>query len=169
MEEVTIWEQHTATLSKDPRRGFGIAISGGRDASSGSVVVSDVIPGGPAEGRLRMGDHMVMVNGVSVENMTSAFAVQLLKTCTRMANITVKRPRKVQLPATKPAAPGPGHQDSDKEDAQRWRQEEADQGGGYDGDSSSGSGRSWGQRSRRPRQHAGPGPTARAAVVRAAI
>ncbi|KAL4674013.1 hypothetical protein H8959_017947 [Pygathrix nigripes] len=53
MEELTIWEQHTATLSKDPRRGFGIAISGGRDRPSGSVVVSDVVPGGPAEGRLQ--------------------------------------------------------------------------------------------------------------------
>lgn len=38
---------------QDPRRGFGIAISGGRDRPSGSVVVSDVVPGGPAEGRLQ--------------------------------------------------------------------------------------------------------------------
>uniref|UniRef100_A0A8C2V9D5 Tight junction protein 3 n=1 Tax=Chinchilla lanigera TaxID=34839 RepID=A0A8C2V9D5_CHILA len=144
MEEVTIWEQHTASLTKDPRRGFGMAISGGRDRSGGSVVVSDVVPGGPAEGRLRPGDHVVMVNGVSVENMTSAFAIQLLKTCTKMANITVKRPRKVQLPATKPGAPSPGRQDSDKED-------EAEYGRGYEGDSSSGSGRSWGERSHRPR------------------
>lgn len=92
MEELTIWEQHTATLWKvsppthtqwvpegvavlspwedfcprgkqklipspippqDPRRGFGIAISGGRDRPGGSVVVSDVVPGGPAEGRLQ--------------------------------------------------------------------------------------------------------------------
>lgn len=93
MEEMTIWEQHTATLCKvssppntlkwvpegvavwspwenfcsggkqklipsptapqDPRRGFGIAISGGRDRPGGSVVVSDVVPGGPAEGRLQ--------------------------------------------------------------------------------------------------------------------
>lgn len=38
---------------QDPRRGFGIAISGGRDRPGGSVVVSDVVPGGPAEGRLQ--------------------------------------------------------------------------------------------------------------------
>uniref|UniRef100_A0A4X1VRJ4 Tight junction protein 3 n=1 Tax=Sus scrofa TaxID=9823 RepID=A0A4X1VRJ4_PIG len=87
MEELTIWEQHTATISKDPRRGFGIAISGGRDRPSGSVVVSDVVPGGPAEGRLQTGDHIVMVNGVSVENVTSSFAIQILKTCTKVANI----------------------------------------------------------------------------------
>ncbi|XP_076775408.1 tight junction protein ZO-3 isoform X2 [Arvicanthis niloticus] len=142
MEELTIWEQHTATLYKDPRRGFGIAVSGGHDRASGSVVVSDVVPGGPAEGRLQTGDHIVMVNGVSVENVTSAFAIQILKTCAKTANITVKRPRRVQLPAAK-ASPASGHQLSD--------QEEADHGRGYDGDSSSGSGRSWGERSRRSR------------------
>ncbi|XP_038188691.1 tight junction protein ZO-3 isoform X2 [Arvicola amphibius] len=140
MEELTIWEQHTATLYKDPRRGFGIAISGGHDPDSRSVIVSDVVPGGPAVGRLQTGDHIVMVNGVSVENVTSAFAIQILKTCNKTANITVKRPRRVQLPVTK-ASTSPGHQLSDRE--------EVDHGRGYEGDSSSGSGRSWGERSRR--------------------
>uniref|UniRef100_A0A8C8XWI7 Tight junction protein 3 n=1 Tax=Panthera leo TaxID=9689 RepID=A0A8C8XWI7_PANLE len=140
MEEMTIWEQHTATLCKDPRRGFGIAISGGRDRPSGSVVVSDVVPGGPAEGQLQTGDHIVMVNGVSMESVTSTFAIQILKTCTKLANITVKRPRKIQLPAK--ASPSGGYQVSDGE---------ADHGQGYDGDTSSGSGRSWGERSRRQR------------------
>ncbi|KAF5915398.1 hypothetical protein HPG69_012086, partial [Diceros bicornis minor] len=149
MEELIIWEQHTTTLSKDPRRGFGIAISGGRDRPGGPVVVSDVVPGGPAEGRLQTGDHIVMVNGVSVENVTSTFAIQILKTCAKVANITVKRPRKVQLPATR-ASPSGGQQDSDEEDGRR-RLEEAEHGRGYDGDTSSGSGRSWGERSRRPR------------------
>uniref|UniRef100_A0A4W2FZT8 Tight junction protein 3 n=1 Tax=Bos indicus x Bos taurus TaxID=30522 RepID=A0A4W2FZT8_BOBOX len=149
MEELTIWEQYTATISKDPRRGFGIAISGGRDRSGGSVVVSDVVPGGPAEGWLQTGDQIVMVNGVSMESVTSTFAIQILKTCTKMANITVKRPRKVQVPATKVTS-APGHQDSDEEDRLR-RLEEADHGRGYEGDTSSGSGRSWGERSRRPR------------------
>lgn len=36
---------------------------------------------------LRTGDHIVMVNGVSVENVTSAFAIQILKTCTKTANV----------------------------------------------------------------------------------
>nr|XP_044990764.1 tight junction protein ZO-3 isoform X2 [Jaculus jaculus] len=137
MEELTIWEQHTATLYKDPRRGFGIAISGGRDRSSGSVVVSDVVPGGPAEGRLQTGDQVVMVNGVSVENVTSAFAIQILKTCTKAANITVKRPRRVHLPVPKAALAGS-------------EEDEADHGRGYEGGSSS-SGRSYSARSRRRR------------------
>lgn len=106
MEEMIIWEQHTVTLSKDPRRGFGIAISGGRDRPSGvaadpSIVVSDVVPGGPADGRLQMRDHIVMVNGLSLENVPSSFAIQTLKTCGKLANITVKRPKKIHLPVTK--------------------------------------------------------------------
>uniref|UniRef100_A0A8C8U369 Tight junction protein 3 n=1 Tax=Peromyscus maniculatus bairdii TaxID=230844 RepID=A0A8C8U369_PERMB len=116
------------------------AVSGGQDRPSGSVVVSDVVLGGPAQGRLQTGDHIVMVNGVSVENVTSAFAIQLLKTCNKTANITVKRPRRVQLPA---ARTGAGHAPSARE--------EADHGRGYEGDSSSGSGRSCGEPSRRAR------------------
>ncbi|XP_051827916.1 tight junction protein ZO-3 isoform X1 [Antechinus flavipes] len=159
MEEMTIWEQHTTTLCRDPRRGFGIAISGGRDRpsganSNGSVVISDVVLGGPAMGRLQTGDHIVMVNGVSMENVSSTFAIQTLKTCTKFANITIKRPRKIQLPTTKTSYPtsslgpnsqnqGPpwGHQD----------QEELDHSRGYEGDSSSerSSGHSWTERSRR--------------------
>lgn len=150
MEEMTIWEQHTATIYKDPRRGFGIAVSGGRDRPSGSVVVSDVVPGGPAEGRLQTGDRIVMVNGVSMENVPSTFAIQLLKTCNKLANVTVKRPRRVQLPATGATPSGPGGPDSDSDDGRR-RLEEADHGRGYEGGSSSGSGRSWGERSRRAR------------------
>ncbi|XP_029819754.1 tight junction protein ZO-3 [Manacus vitellinus] len=58
MEEMVIWEQHTVTLSKDPQRGFGFAVSGGRDHPSRTtgdtaVFVSDVVAGGPAMGRLQ--------------------------------------------------------------------------------------------------------------------
>ncbi|XP_054985025.1 tight junction protein ZO-3 [Sorex araneus] len=147
MEEMTIWEQHTATLCKDPRKGFGIAISGGRDRAGGSVVVSDVVPGGPAVGRLQTGDHIVMVNGVSMETVTSSFAIHILKTCHRVADITVKRPRRIQLPSTKVSPSGPGtyaHRGTHDDD-------EADQGRGYEGDTSSGSGRSWDEHSRRSR------------------
>ncbi|MEE6528235.1 hypothetical protein FKM82_030328 [Ascaphus truei] len=92
MEEMTIWEQYTVTLNRDPRKGFGIAISGGRDRPSGvdgnnSVIVSDVVRGGPADGRLQTRDCIVMVNGVSMDNVASSFAIQTLKSCTRSANL----------------------------------------------------------------------------------
>ncbi|KAK7912754.1 hypothetical protein WMY93_012965 [Mugilogobius chulae] len=47
MEE-TVWEQYTVTLQRDPKMGFGMAVSGGRDnpnVDSGetSIMVSDVL------------------------------------------------------------------------------------------------------------------------------
>ncbi|XP_061593743.1 tight junction protein ZO-3 isoform X2 [Cololabis saira] len=105
MDELVIWEQHTITLNKDPKLGFGFAISGGRDKphpddGDTAVVVSDVLPNGPAMGRLFTKDSIVMVNGVSMDNVHSNFTIQTLKTCGRTANVTIKRPRKIQIPAT---------------------------------------------------------------------
>ncbi|XP_019134694.1 tight junction protein ZO-3 isoform X2 [Larimichthys crocea] len=105
MEELTIWEQHTITLNKDSKLGFGFAISGGKDKphpdnGDTTVVVSDVLPNGPAMGRLFTKDQIVMVNGVSMENVHSNFTIHTLKSCGKTANVTVKRPRHIQIPAT---------------------------------------------------------------------
>uniref|UniRef100_A0A7M4F2V2 Tight junction protein 3 n=1 Tax=Crocodylus porosus TaxID=8502 RepID=A0A7M4F2V2_CROPO len=132
MEEMVIWEQYTVTLSKDPRKGFGFAVSGGRDRPSGvngdtSVFVSDVVPGGPADGRLQARDNIVMVNGLSMENVSSSFAIQTLKTCGKLANITLKRPKKIHLPVTK----------TSQLSSQPRPQDDMDYSRGYDGDSSS--------------------------------
>ncbi|KAM8875806.1 tight junction protein ZO-3 isoform 2-T2 [Spinachia spinachia] len=104
MEELTIWEQHTITLNKDPKVGFGFAISGGKekphpDTGDAAVVVSDVLPNGPAIGRLFYKDQIVMVNGESMENVYSTYTIQTLKSCGKTVNVTVKRPRKIQIPA----------------------------------------------------------------------
>ncbi|NXL52164.1 ZO3 protein, partial [Podilymbus podiceps] len=148
MEEMVIWEQHTVTLSKDPQRGFGFAVSGGRDrpnrvTGDTAVVVSDVVSGGPAVGRLQRKDHIVMVNGISMENVLSSFAIQTLKTCGKIANITLKRSKKVQLPVSKsspgsPTVPQRYNSDEDMQDPALHRsQDELDHSQGYDGDSSS--------------------------------
>ncbi|KAJ7993104.1 hypothetical protein DPEC_G00268960 [Dallia pectoralis] len=105
MEDLTIWEQHTITLSKDSKMGFGFAISGGRDkpnpdSGDTAVIVSDVVRNGPAMGRLFVKDQIVMVNGVSMENVYSNYTIQNLKSCGKIANITVKRPRVIQIPVT---------------------------------------------------------------------
>ncbi|XP_053160080.1 tight junction protein ZO-3 [Hemicordylus capensis] len=170
MEEMVIWEQYTVTLNKDPRKGFGIAISGGRDRPSTvdgdtSIIISDVVSGGPADGRLQTRDKIAMVNGLSMESVSSSFAIHTLKTCGKLANITVKRPRKIHLPVTKSsqpkAAPVPSpstrstntrRYDSDEEYSNQGdsvpqstgrppgygrRRAEANHNRGYDGDSSS--------------------------------
>ncbi|XP_048359110.1 tight junction protein ZO-2 isoform X3 [Sphaerodactylus townsendi] len=104
--EKLIWEQYTVTLQKDPKRGFGIAVSGGRDNphfenGETSIVVSDVLAGGPADGLLQENDRVVMVNGTPMENVPHSFAVQQLRKSGKVAVIVVKRPCKVQLPAVR--------------------------------------------------------------------
>ncbi|KAG8126957.1 hypothetical protein E2320_022252 [Naja naja] len=152
MEEMTIWEQYTITLNRDPRKGFGIAISGGRDrpnSSDGdtSIVISDVVPGGPAVGRLQTRDKIAMVNGLSMENVSSSFAISTLKTCGKLANIPRSQP---SLTPSKHVTDG-RNDDSDEdygyqggESAPSGRspgksrqRTEAEHNRGYDGDSSS--------------------------------
>uniref|UniRef100_A0A8C3J2H9 Tight junction protein 3 n=1 Tax=Calidris pygmaea TaxID=425635 RepID=A0A8C3J2H9_9CHAR len=153
MEEMLIWEQHTVTLSKDPHRGFGFAVSGGRDrpnrvTGDTAVIVSDVVAGGPAMGRLQKKDHIVMVNGLSMENVSSSFAIQTLKTFPVWSlEITLKRPKKVRVPVSK-SSPGsptmPQRYDSDEDRGSHGAQpalhrsrDDLDHSRGYDGDSSS--------------------------------
>ncbi|XP_053768767.1 tight junction protein ZO-1 isoform X2 [Desmodus rotundus] len=107
MEETAIWEQHTVTLHRAPGFGFGIAISGGRDnphfqSGETSIVISDVLKGGPAEGQLQENDRVAMVNGVSMDNVEHAFAVQQLRKSGKNAKITIRRKKKVQIPLSRP-------------------------------------------------------------------
>lgn len=106
-----MWEQYTVTLQRDPKMGFGIAVSGGRDnpnEESGemSIVVSDVLQGGPADGLLFENDRVVQVNAIPMDNVPHSFAVQTLRKCGKVAKITVKRPRKVPVNLLK-RAPSP--------------------------------------------------------------
>uniref|UniRef100_A0A8C3VBV3 ZO2 protein n=1 Tax=Catharus ustulatus TaxID=91951 RepID=A0A8C3VBV3_CATUS len=91
-------------VRKDSKRGFGIAVSGGRDNphfenGETSIVISDVLPGGPADGLLQENDRVVIVNGTPMENVLHSFAVQQLRKSGKVATIVVKRPRKVQAAA----------------------------------------------------------------------
>lgn len=108
MEE-TVWEQYTVTLQRDSKMGFGLAVSGGRDnpnEESGemSIVISDVLQGGPADGLLFENDRVVQVNTVPMDGVPHSFAVQTLRKCGKVAKITVKRCRKIPVNLTKRAA-----------------------------------------------------------------
>ncbi|MGH0171988.1 UNVERIFIED_CONTAM: hypothetical protein FKN15_062528 [Acipenser sinensis] len=92
MEETVIWEQHTVALHRAAGFGFGIAISGGKDnphfqSGETSIVISDVLKGGPAEGLLQENDRVVMVNAVSMDNVEHAYAVQQLRKSGKNAQI----------------------------------------------------------------------------------
>ncbi|XP_077105200.1 tight junction protein 2-like [Ranitomeya variabilis] len=108
--EDAIWEQYNVTLQKDPKKGFGIAVSGGRDNphfnnGDNSIVISDVLQGGPADGRLQENDRVVMVNGTLLENVPHSFAVQQLRKCGKTAVLVVRRPRRVQMGAPSKSEP----------------------------------------------------------------
>ncbi|KAM7393254.1 hypothetical protein PAMA_008076 [Pampus argenteus] len=101
MEE-TVWEQYTVSLQRDSKMGFGFAVSGGRDnpneeSGETSIVVSDVLQGGPADNLLFENDRVVQVNAIPMDGAVHAFAVQTLRKCGKVAKVTVKRPRKVPV------------------------------------------------------------------------
>ncbi|XP_077478785.1 tight junction protein ZO-2a isoform X5 [Stigmatopora argus] len=110
MEE-TVWEQYTVTLQRDPKMGFGIAVSGGQDNPNEengetSIIVSDVLQGGPADGLLFENDRVVQVNAIPMERVIHSFAVQTLRKCGKVAKVTVKRSRKVPVnPMNRPGSP----------------------------------------------------------------
>uniref|UniRef100_A0AAQ4QYH1 Zona occludens protein 1 n=1 Tax=Gasterosteus aculeatus aculeatus TaxID=481459 RepID=A0AAQ4QYH1_GASAC len=157
MEETVIWEQHTVTLHRAAGFGFGIAISGGRDnphfqSGETSIVISDVLKGGPAEGLLQENDRVVMVNAVSMDNVEHAYAVQQLRKSGKNAKITIRRKRKVQIPVSRPG---------DRETMSEHEEEETDEEDGYDHGSqsayagASGGGTGTGRRQGRERSSSG--------------
>ncbi|XP_046452173.1 tight junction protein ZO-1-like isoform X4 [Daphnia pulex] len=94
-ERVT-WEYHHVTMNRVPGYGFGIAVSGGRDNphfanGDPSIAISDVIKGGPAEGKLLINDRVMSVNGVSLENVDYGTAVSVLRDSGAAVNLVVKR------------------------------------------------------------------------------
>uniref|UniRef100_A0A8C2IE74 Tight junction protein 2b (zona occludens 2) n=1 Tax=Cyprinus carpio TaxID=7962 RepID=A0A8C2IE74_CYPCA len=118
--KTTLW-RHTATwgfhtesdfsvfLSQDSKMGFGIAVSGGRDnpnveTGETSIIVSDVLPGGPADGLLFENDRVVLVNTIAMDNVPHSFAVQSLRKCGKVAKIVsicqvdlYERPSRISL------------------------------------------------------------------------
>uniref|UniRef100_A0A8C2XN02 Tight junction protein 1 n=1 Tax=Cyclopterus lumpus TaxID=8103 RepID=A0A8C2XN02_CYCLU len=116
------------TASYAPGFGFGIAISGGRDnphfqSGETSIVISDVLKGGPAEGLLQENDRVVMVNAVSMDNVEHAYAVQQLRKSGKNAKITIRRKRKVQIPVSRPG---------DRETMSEHEEEDSDEDDGYE-------------------------------------
>ncbi|XP_039442199.1 tight junction protein ZO-1 isoform X7 [Culex pipiens pallens] len=94
--ERTSWDYNTVTLSRVPGYGFGIAVSGGRDNphfanGDPSIAVSDVLKHGPAEGQLQVNDRIISVNGISLENVEYATAVQVLRDSGNTVTLVVKR------------------------------------------------------------------------------
>lgn len=74
-------EYFTIHLTKDPQLGLGLTLVDGEIQGLKGVYVKSVTDGGPAdaEGRLRVGDRVIGVNGVSMEGKTRHDAVSLVR------------------------------------------------------------------------------------------
>ncbi|XP_054258978.1 tight junction protein ZO-1-like isoform X4 [Macrosteles quadrilineatus] len=101
--ERVVWEFHHVTLTRVPGYGFGIAVSGGRDNphftnGDPAIAISDVLKAGPAEGKLLVNDRIMSANGVSLDNVEYATAVQVLRDSGNTVALTVRR--RVVLPAS---------------------------------------------------------------------
>ncbi|KAL1497924.1 hypothetical protein ABEB36_008804 [Hypothenemus hampei] len=95
------WEYKQICVTRVPGFGFGIAVSGGRDnphfaSGDPSIAVSDVLAAGPAERLLQVNDRIISVNGISLQNVDYATAVQVLRDSGDTVTLVVKR-RTLQL------------------------------------------------------------------------
>ncbi|XP_030745371.1 tight junction protein ZO-1 isoform X2 [Sitophilus oryzae] len=90
------WEYKQISVTRVPGFGFGIAVSGGRDnphfaSGDPSIAVSDVLAAGPAERLLQVNDRIISVNGISLQNVDYATAVQVLRDSGDTVLLVVKR------------------------------------------------------------------------------
>ncbi|XP_050302350.1 uncharacterized protein LOC126740396 isoform X3 [Anthonomus grandis grandis] len=95
------WDYKQICVTRVPGFGFGIAVSGGRDnphfaSGDPSIAVSDVLAAGPAERLLQVNDRIISVNGISLQNVDYATAVQVLRDSGDTVTLVVKR-RALQL------------------------------------------------------------------------
>ncbi|UYV65354.1 MAGI3 [Cordylochernes scorpioides] len=76
-------------------RGLGFSIRGGRDVNNTPLSVLRIAEDGPAalDGRLRIGDRLVEINGMSTEGLTHAQAIDAIRQGGSTVRLLVHRPR----------------------------------------------------------------------------
>merc|ERR1719354_997191 len=77
-------------LVKNPTFGIHVHDSGEFMGESG-VLIMRVQKGGSAEGKVRVGDKILMVNGTNILGMQHNKAVELLRNCGKIANFVLER------------------------------------------------------------------------------
>lgn len=74
-------------------RGFGFSIRGGREFHQMPLFVLRIADNGSAaqDGRLRVGDQLIEINGISTKNMTHADAIELIKNGGPVVRLLLRR------------------------------------------------------------------------------
>ncbi|KAA8594474.1 hypothetical protein FQN60_011609 [Etheostoma spectabile] len=77
----------TVQIQRDPNlNSHGLTLS-----TQTPILVQDVTPGGPADGRLVPGDQLVKINNIAVDDLTPEQAAEIIRECQDMLTMTVLR------------------------------------------------------------------------------
>jgi len=105
-KEINEFVETTITINKETA-GLGLGIVGGSDTYLGGIVINVIEPGGAAakDGRVAVGDQIIMVNGESLRQMSHKNAVSALRLASSPVNISILReePEKIFTSAEEPS------------------------------------------------------------------
>ncbi|XP_069694002.1 membrane-associated guanylate kinase, WW and PDZ domain-containing protein 1 isoform X2 [Periplaneta americana] len=92
-------QYHAVELSRGTR-GFGFSIRGGREFQNMPLFVLQIAESGPAalDGRLKIGDQIIEINGINTKNMTHAEAIEIIRNGGPSVRLLVRRGGKVPPP-----------------------------------------------------------------------
>ncbi|XP_065063741.1 tight junction protein ZO-1-like isoform X1 [Rhopilema esculentum] len=102
------YDTKTVIIEKtQPNQGFGIAISGGVDnphfsTGSTAIIVSDIVPGSPSDGLLKVSDQIMFVNTRNMNRASHNDAVQALRDAGMQARMVIRR---LKVPGSPRSAP----------------------------------------------------------------
>merc|ERR1711962_615837 len=70
------WEEHRVRIERQGKeQGFGFAVSGEGE----HLTIEDVVIGGQAQGKLRVGDQILEANSVHLDSLSYAEAIETLR------------------------------------------------------------------------------------------
>lgn len=105
-QQIKDFVETTITIEKETT-GLGLGIVGGSDTYLGGVVVNVIEPGGAAakDGRVAIGDQIVMVNGESLRQMNHKNVVSALRLAPSPVRLTILRedPEKIFTSTEEPS------------------------------------------------------------------